>query len=67
MDEHKVKLVFEPGCFDEFEGTQEELQELIAQLQKMADDGSIFEESRPLSDEEADKVMRQVAARKARQ
>lgn len=67
MDEHKIKLEFAPGCFDDFDGTQEELQELIAHLQKMADDGSIFEQSRLLSDDEAEKVLREVASRQPRQ
>jgi hypothetical protein len=32
-----VKVVFEPGCFDDFEGTQEELDELIAEINSMFD------------------------------
>ena len=28
-----IKVVFEPGCFDNFEGTQEELAELMASIQ----------------------------------
>lgn len=35
----KVKIVFEPGCFDEFEGTQEELDEMVAHIQKMFEEG----------------------------
>lgn len=51
------KLVFAPGCFDTFEGTQEELDELIASIQSKFDDGSLFEDSQAidideLSDEE---------------
>jgi len=30
-----MKIVFEPGCFDDFEGTQEELDELVAEIQSM--------------------------------
>lgn len=45
MSNGKTKLVFAPGCFDDFEGTQEELDELIAQIQKSFEDGSLFEES----------------------
>ena len=33
MKEYKVE--FAPGCFDEFEGTQEELEELVAEIQRM--------------------------------
>jgi hypothetical protein len=40
-----IKIVFAEGCFDDFEGTQEELDELIAQLTTMAEDGSLLEKS----------------------
>jgi hypothetical protein len=40
-----VKVVFAPGCFDSFEGTQEELDELIANIQSMIDSGELFEQS----------------------
>ena len=30
-----VKVIFEPGCFDDFEGTQEELDEFVAEINKM--------------------------------
>jgi hypothetical protein len=28
-----IEVIFAPGCFDHFEGTQEELDELIAEIQ----------------------------------
>ena len=28
-----IKVIFEPGCFDNFEGTQEELNDLMASIQ----------------------------------
>jgi hypothetical protein len=28
-----IKVVFEPGCFDSFDGTQEELEKLMADIQ----------------------------------
>jgi hypothetical protein len=40
----KIQLEFALGCFDEFEGTQEELDQLIADLQQLADSGELFEE-----------------------
>lgn len=41
-DEHKpLKIEFAPGCFDSFEGTQEELDELIAEIQRMFESGEI--------------------------
>lgn len=36
-----LKVVFAPGCFDDFEGTQEELAELIAKIHEMAASGEI--------------------------
>jgi hypothetical protein len=34
-DQKEIKLVFEPGCFDGFEGSQEELDELVATIKDM--------------------------------
>ena len=31
----KVKIRFMPGCFDNFEGTQEELDEFVKEIQKV--------------------------------
>lgn len=52
-----LKVVFAPGCFDQFEGTQEELDEMIAQITAMAESGELLEQSTvvnldDLSDEE---------------
>jgi hypothetical protein len=43
MTEEKkpVKVTFVPGCFDQFDGTQEELDELMQQIQEMADSGEL--------------------------
>jgi hypothetical protein len=48
MDMKDTKIVFAEGCFDNFEGTQEELDELIAEIQRLVDTGEIFERSVPL-------------------
>jgi len=47
-NEMKPEIVFAPGCFDSFEGTQEELDELVAEIQKMISTGELFENSQPL-------------------
>lgn len=39
----KPEIIFIPGCFDNFEGTPEELEELIAEIKRMADSGELFE------------------------
>lgn len=54
----ELKIVFAPGSFDTFEGTQEELDEFIAEITAMVTSGEFVEKSRPLdidnlSDEEA--------------
>lgn len=46
--ENKPEIVFAPGCFDHFEGTQEELDELIASIHKMVESGKLFEMARPV-------------------
>ena len=62
-DKKPPEIVFAPGCFDNFEGTQEELQELIAHLHQMANDGTMFEDSVPLTDEEEEAVWKMLAAK----
>jgi len=51
-EDGKVKLVFEPGCFDDFDGTQEELDEAVAMIQKMFEDGITEAESKEVDLEE---------------
>jgi hypothetical protein len=48
----KLKIVFADGAFDNFEGTQEELNELMAELQNMIEHGTFFDEAKRLSPEE---------------
>jgi hypothetical protein len=43
-----MKLVFAPGCFDKFEGTQEELDELMAEIEKTFSDDSFLENIKPV-------------------
>jgi hypothetical protein len=45
-EQKKPEIVFAPGCFDSFEGTQEELEEMIAEITRMAETGELFEKSR---------------------
>ena len=52
-----VEVIFAPGAFDSFEGTQEELDELVAQIQQMAESGELTEKSRALSDQEAQELL----------
>ncbi len=46
----KPKIVFAPGCFDNLDVSQEELDALMADLEQMVEDGSLFENSRLLDE-----------------
>ena len=54
MEDKKLELVFAPGCFDSFEGTQEELDELVQEIQRMFDSGEFMEKSEPVNLDELD-------------
>lgn len=62
-DKKDLKIEFAPGCFDNFEGTQEELQDFIAHIHQMVNDGTLMENSEPLSAEEEEAVLAMLAAK----
>jgi hypothetical protein len=45
IDPKELKIVFAPGCFDDFDGTQEELDALMAQIREMATNGDMLANS----------------------
>ena len=51
-DEKKVTITFAPGAFDNFDGTQEELDALMAEIQRMAESGELEENSIPLDSDD---------------
>jgi hypothetical protein len=51
-EDKKLKIEFAPGAFDSFEGTQEELEEMIAEITRMAESGELFEQSTPVDFDE---------------
>lgn len=59
-EEKKLKVEIAPGAFDNFEGTQEELQEFLALIHQMAENGTLFENSTPVSDEVADVLWQRI-------
>jgi len=63
----KMKIVFAEGCFDDFDGTQEELAEIIADLQTMVDDGTLLENSERLTPEEEDDLVEMLKSKAPRQ
>ena len=50
MSDKKIKIEFAPGAFDSFDGTQEELDALVAELERMAASGELEENSVALED-----------------
>ena len=48
----EIKIEFAEGCFDNFDGTQEELQAMIAQIRQMVADGTLEENSTPVDPED---------------
>lgn len=63
----KPELVFAPGCFDDFDGTPEELAEFVAELQRLADSGELMENATPLSEDEEAELMETLKSRSTRQ
>ena len=51
-EKKKPEIVFMPGCFDNFEGTQEELDEMMAEINRLVETGEIFEKSTPVDIDE---------------
>ena len=49
-----LTVEFVPGCFDQFDGTQEELDELMAEIHRMVASGDLAEYSRELTEEDFD-------------
>jgi hypothetical protein len=57
MTEKKpLKVIFDPGCFNSFEGTQAELDEFVKQIQEFAESGLLFENSVELTDEDIEEL-----------
>jgi len=68
-NDKEIKVEFAPGAFDQFEGTQEELDELLSEIQNMFA-GKTREEieamSRPMSEEDFAELPEEVQAQLAR-
>ena len=43
MTDKKPEVVFAPGCFDDFEGTQEELDAFVSEINRLIDSGELRE------------------------
>ena len=51
-----IKITYAEGCFDDIsdEMTQEEMDALVGEIEKLVESGEIFKNGLPLTDEEAD-------------
>ena len=67
MTDKKPEIVFAPGCFDNFDGTQEELQDLIAKIHQMVENDTLFENSEPLDPEEEAAIYERLKEKETRQ
>jgi hypothetical protein len=63
------KVIFAPGCFDEFEGTQEELDALVKDITDMVESGEMFDQTKivdyeemisALTDEEVEEMLQDI-------
>lgn len=63
----EIKIEFAEGCFDNFDGTQEELAEFIADIQNMANNGTLFENSVPVSEADEEELIKMLAKKEKRQ
>lgn len=55
-DTKNLEIVFAPGCFDSFDGSQEELDEFIAEVTRLIRSGEILEKSVPVEDLDEDEI-----------
>ena len=63
----KLKVVFAEGCFDNFDGTQEELAEFIAEIQNMANNGTLMDGAVELREDESEELHAMLKGREIRQ
>jgi hypothetical protein len=52
MDEKKPKIIFDPEAFADFEGTQEELDELVSEIKTLFESGDFLKNSQPVDMQE---------------
>jgi hypothetical protein len=63
----KLKVVFAPGCFDNFDGTEEELAAMLADIHQMAADGTLMDHATPIDPEEDAEFIKLMQKRVPRQ
>jgi hypothetical protein len=63
----KLKIVFAEGCFDNFDGTEEELAAMLADIHQMVEDGTLMDNAVPIDPEEEAKFIELMQNRTPRQ
>lgn len=56
MEDKKLEVLFSPGCFDNFDGTQEELDAFVAEIHKLVESGEFFKDAEVLDIEDLGEV-----------
>ena len=62
----EVKVVFAKGSMDDFDGTQEELDALVAEIKEMVANGA-FEDATPITEKEEQELELLIAKQKGLQ
>jgi hypothetical protein len=62
----KLKVVFAEGSMDDFDGTQEELDALVAEIKEMVANGA-FADAVPITEEEEEELKLLIAKQKGLQ
>lgn len=63
----KPKIIFAPGCFDNFDGTEEELAAMLADIHQMVENGTLMDNATKLSDEEEAALLEMLSKKGPRQ
>jgi hypothetical protein len=61
------KIIFAPGCFDDLDLSQEELDALVEDVIRSVEDNSFEEDSRPLDEEEVEELIKIMDRKHTRQ
>lgn len=71
MTDKPIKVIFDPGFFENFEGTQEELDEFVAEItkvitQELLDQDMDLEDLIPIDEEEIEQCVKELKAEMAK-
>ena len=61
------KIIFAPGCFDDLDLSQEELDALVEDVIRSVEDDSFEEDFRPLDEEEVEELIKIMDRKHTRQ